>query len=198
MAELDRWLIAGLGNPGRRYAHNRHNVGYLCLDRLAKVHQLAFDKRQSQALLAFGQIEGRSVILLKPTTFMNESGRAVAAASRFYKVPNERLLVIYDELDLPQGSVRVRAKGGSGGHGGMRSIIACLGDQDFPRVRVGIGRPPGRMEPSDYVLQDFNDNEVPLFDEIVDWVVRTVECWLADGIEIAMTRFNGNVLERNG
>jgi PTH1 family peptidyl-tRNA hydrolase len=195
MAELDRWLIAGLGNPGRHYARNRHNVGYLCLDRLAKAHQLAFDKRQGQALLAFGQIEERSVILLKPTTFMNESGRAVAAVSRFYRVPLERVLVIYDELDLPQGSVRVRSKGGSGGHGGMRSIMACLGSQDFPRVRVGIGRPPGRMEPSDYVLQDFGDSEVPLFDEVIDSVVRTVECWLANGIEIAMTRFNRNVLE---
>ena len=183
-------MIVGLGNPGRRYARNRHNVGYNCLDRLACAHELGFDKRQVKARLALGQIAGRAVILIKPQTFMNESGRAVATLSRFYRVPMDRLLVILDELDLPVGSVRLRPIGGSGGHKGMRSIIAQLGGQDFPRVRVGIGRPPGRMDPADYVLQDFADPERLLVEEVYDWVVRAVECWLADGIEIAMTRFN--------
>jgi PTH1 family peptidyl-tRNA hydrolase len=195
MTEQERWLIVGLGNPGRRYAHNRHNVGFHCLDRLASAHRLTFDQRQKRARLALGQIHGRPVVLLKPQTFMNESGRAVAPVARFYKVPLERLLVIFDDLDLPQGTVRIRPKGGSGGHKGMRSIIAQLGRttqsaQDFPRVRVGIGRPPGRTDPAAYVLQNFSADEQPLMTEIYDWVVRTVECWLTEGIDVAMTRFN--------
>jgi PTH1 family peptidyl-tRNA hydrolase len=108
----------------------------------------------------------------------------------------ERLLVIYDELDLPLGSVRLRKKGGSGGHKGMRSIISQLGGQGFPRVRVGIGRPPGRMDPAAYVLRGFGQDEVPLVEEVYDWVVRAVECWLADGIEMAMTRFNRRLSEQ--
>lgn len=195
MTEQERWLIVGLGNPGRRFARNRHNVGFQCLDRLAHVHQLTFDKRQGRGRLALGRIEGRSVVLLKPQTFMNESGRSVAPVARFYKVPPERLLVIYDDLDLPSGSVRLRAEGGSGGHKGMRSIIAELGGQGFPRVRVGIGRPPGRMDPADYVLQDFDEQERRVMAEVYDWVVRAAECWLTDGIEIAMTKFNRSLLE---
>jgi PTH1 family peptidyl-tRNA hydrolase len=196
MTEQERWLIVGLGNPGRRYNHNRHNVGFHCLDRLASAHQLTFDVRQKRARLALGQIHGRSVVLLKPRTFMNESGRAVAPAARFYQVLLERLLVIFDDLDLPQGAVRLRSKGGSGGHKGMRSIIAQLGAQDFPRVRVGIGRPPGRMDPAAYVLQDFSADEQPLMTEVYDWVVHAVECWLTEGIDVAMTRFNKNLVEQ--
>jgi PTH1 family peptidyl-tRNA hydrolase len=195
MTEKKRWLIVGLGNPGQRYAQNRHNVGFQCVDRLARVHRLAFDKRQHRGALALGQVGERAVVLLKPRTFMNDSGRAVAPVARFYKVPMERLVVIYDELDLPLGSVRLRKKGGSGGHKGMRSIISQLGRQDFPRVRVGIGRPPGRMDPAAYVLRDFGQDEVPLVKEVYDWVVRAVECWLVDGIEMAMTRFNRSASE---
>jgi PTH1 family peptidyl-tRNA hydrolase len=195
MTEQKRWLIVGLGNPGRRFTRNRHNIGFQCLDQLARVHQLTFDKRQGRGRLALGLIEGRAVVLLKPQTFMNESGRSVAPVARFYKIPPERLLVIFDDLDLPSGSVRLRAEGGSGGHKGMRSIIAELGGQGFPRVRVGIGRPPGRMDPADYVLQDFDEQERRVMSEVHDWVVRAAECWLADGIEMAMTKFNRNLLE---
>jgi PTH1 family peptidyl-tRNA hydrolase len=190
MMEQEWWLIVGLGNPGRRFAHNRHNVGFQCLDRLARAHHLTFDKRQGRGRLALGRIEGCSVVLLKPETFMNDSGRSVGPVSRFYKVPPERLLVIYDDLDLPLGSVRLRAEGGSGGHKGMRSIIAQLGGQGFPRVRVGIGRPPGRMDPADYVLKNFDGDERCVIEEVFDWVVRAVESWLTDGIDVAMTRFN--------
>jgi PTH1 family peptidyl-tRNA hydrolase len=195
MTEQERWLIVGLGNPGRCFARNRHNVGFQCLDRLARGHQLKFDKRQAKGRLALGRIKGRAVVLLKPQTFMNETGQCVAPVARFYKVPPGRLLVIYDDLDLASGSVRLRAEGGSGGHKGMRSIIAQLGGQGFPRVRVGIGRPPGRMDPADYVLQDFDEHERRVMDEVYDWVVRAVECWLTDGIEIAMTKFNRSLLE---
>jgi PTH1 family peptidyl-tRNA hydrolase len=190
MVEKARWLIVGLGNPGRRYTHNRHNVGFQCLDRIAHVHQLSFDKRQNEARLALGQISGYAVVLLKPLSFMNESGEVVASLARFYKVALERLLVVFDDLYLPLGAVRLRPTGGSGGHKGMRSIIACLGAQDFPRVRVGIGRPPGRMDPAAFVLQDFGDEERSVMIEVYDWLVRAVECWLTEGIEIAMTKFN--------
>lgn len=195
MTEQERWLIVGLGNPGRRYANNRHNVGFQCLDRLVRAHQLSFDKRRAKGRLSLGQIEERAVVLLKPQTFMNESGHSVTLVARFYKVPPERMLVIFDDLDLPLGAVRLRAKGGSGGHKGMRSIIAQLGAQDFPRVRVGIGRPPGRMDPAAYVLQNYSDKERLLMAEVYDWVARAVECWLTEGIDIAMTLFNKNLLE---
>lgn len=194
--EQERWLIAGLGNPGRRYAQNRHNVGFQIVDRLAHRHHLAFDKRQGNGQLAQGKIEGHSVILLKPQSFMNESGRSVAALCRFYRVPLEQLIVVFDELDLPLGSVRLRSKGGSGGHKGLRSVIAQLGSQSFSRVRVGIGRPPGRMDPADYVLRDFGVDERPVVEDVYDWVVCAVECWLKDGIDIAMTRFNKNLLDQ--
>ncbi len=188
--EKDRWLIAGLGNPGQRYRHNRHNVGFQSVERLARAHNLAFNKRQGRGKLALGEIQGHAVILLKPQTYMNESGRSVASVSRFYKVPVERLLVIFDELDLPLGGLRLRAQGGSGGHKGMRSIITQLGSQDFPRVRIGIGRPPGRMDPADYVLQGFREEELPVIDEVYDRVIGAVECWLTEGIDIAMTNYN--------
>ena len=136
-------------------------------------------------------------MLLKPQTFMNESGRSVALVARFYKVPAERMLVIFDDLDLPQGAVRLRPRGGSGGHKGMRSIMTQLGGQDFPRIRVGIGRPPGRMDPAAYVLQDYDDKEQPLMTKVYDWIVLAVECWLTEGIDIAMTRFNKNLVEQN-
>jgi PTH1 family peptidyl-tRNA hydrolase len=191
-----RYLIVGLGNPGQRYRNNRHNVGFQCLDRLARLHRLEFDKRQKKGKLALGQIEGCSVILLKPQTFMNESGQSVAPVAQFYQVPPERTLVILDDLDLPQGTVRLRAFGGSGGHGGMRSIIRQLGTQQFARVRIGIGRPPGRMDPADYVLQDFRPQEQELVTEICNWVAQAIQCWLDEGIEIAMTQYNRDLLER--
>jgi PTH1 family peptidyl-tRNA hydrolase len=190
MTEKEWWLIVGLGNPGRRYAQNRHNVGFQCVDRLGHLHNLAFDKRQNSGRLAVGQIGEQSVLLFKPQTFMNESGSAVGSVARFYQVSMERLLVIYDDLDLPLGSVRLRQAGGSGGHKGMNSIISHLGGLDFPRVRVGIGRPPGRMDPAAYVLQDFARDEHTLIEEVYDHVARAAECWLTDGIELAMARFN--------
>jgi len=185
------WLIVGLGNPGRRYARHRHNIGFRCLDRLAARHGLAFDRVQHRALLALGSIADRAVVLAKPQTFMNESGRAVAPLVHAYQVPLERLLVVYDDLDLPPGTIRLRPEGGSGGHRGMRSIIEALGSQDFPRLRVGIGRPPGRMDPADYVLQDPSPEEEELFDQVCDRVAEAIHCWLTEGITLAMSRYNG-------
>jgi PTH1 family peptidyl-tRNA hydrolase len=189
------YLIVGLGNPGPRYAANRHNVGFRCLDRLASAHDLAFDKRQKRARVGLGTIYGRRIILARPQTFMNESGRAVAPLARFYQVEMERLLVVYDDLDLPLGTVRLRPEGGTGGHKGMRSITEHLGSQSFSRLRLGIGRPPGRMDPAAYVLQDFSVEDQPLVQDMLERAVTAVETWLREGIEAAMSRHNRGLEE---
>jgi PTH1 family peptidyl-tRNA hydrolase len=183
-------LVAGLGNPGRKYAGNRHNVGFHCLDRLAEKHGMVFDTKRDKAHLALGRIAGQRAILAKPLTYVNASGEAVGALARFYKVDPESLLVIYDELDLPQGTIRLRPRGSAGGHRGMLSIIEHLGTREFPRLRVGIGRPPGRMEPKAYVLQDFGVSEQELMDEVYGRVVSAVESLVVDGIREAMNRYN--------
>jgi PTH1 family peptidyl-tRNA hydrolase len=184
-------LIVGLGNPGREYAAHRHNVGFQVVDALAHAHKLAFSGRKGLARIARGEIGGQPVILAKPQTFMNLSGKSVGRLSRTLDVPPERILVIYDDLDLPLGRLRLRAEGSSGGHKGIRSIIDVLGTQAFPRLRVGIDRPPGRMDPVDYVLRPFDRDQKPFLAEAVARAAATVECWLAEGIIAAMDRFNG-------
>jgi len=188
--DMEPYLIAGLGNPGREYADNRHNVGFHCVDRLAGKHTLMFDKQQKHARLARGSIAGYPVLLAKPQTFMNKSGRAVGPLARFYKIPLDQMLIVYDDLDLPLGTIRLRPQGGTGGHKGMRSIVRQLGTRDFPRLRIGIGRPPGRMEPADYVLQDFSDQELLVLEETLDRAVEAIETWLQEGIEVTMTQYN--------
>ncbi|MDH7484810.1 MAG: aminoacyl-tRNA hydrolase [Anaerolineae bacterium] len=183
-------MIVGLGNPGREYARNRHNVGYQVVDLLAKKHGLRFDKRQGKARLALGTIGEQPVILLKSRAFMNESGLAVAPVARFYQIAPADMLVIFDDLDLPIGRIRLRPEGGTGGHKGMASVIEKLGRSDFPRLRVGIDRPPGRMDPVDYVLQDFSAEQEEVMAEVRERAVAAVECWLAEGIEKAMNEFN--------
>jgi PTH1 family peptidyl-tRNA hydrolase len=183
-------LIVGLGNPGRRYADTRHNVGFQVVSRLAQQHELAFSRKQMNALVAPGRIGGSRVIVAKPQTWMNESGRAVAPLARFYKIDLHRLMVIYDDLDLPLGTLRLRPEGGSGGHKGMQSIIDKLGRRDFPRLRVGIGRPPGRMDPVDYVLQPFGREEAERVEELGTRAVAALELFIQAGIEAAMNRYN--------
>jgi len=184
-------LIVGLGNPGKEYARHRHNVGFQVVDALARAHSLRFSRQKgAKAHVAEGQIGGQHVILAKPQTFMNASGQAVSRLARAHRVPPERVLVVYDELDLPLGRLRMRPEGGSGGHKGMRSIIDVLGTQAFPRLRVGIDRPPGRMDPADYVLQPFDREQQPFAAEALTLAVEAVECWLAEGIVAAMDRFN--------
>jgi len=185
------YIIVGLGNPGPKYAANRHNVGFRCLDQLASHHNLVFGKRQKHALVASGNICERRVLLAKPLVFMNRSGCAAAALAHFYKVRPECLLVVYDDLDLPPGRMRLRPEGGNGGHKGMRSVIEHLGQRNFPRLRIGIGRPPGRMSPADYVLQDFSAEDIPPLEEVLEQSVATIEAWLDEGIDAAMSRYNG-------
>ena len=184
-------LVVGLGNPGRKYARNRHNIGFQCLDRLAEAWGLSFSRRKHKAMLAEGEMAGLKVILAKPQTFMNLSGQAVERLARFYKVPPKDILVIYDDLDLPVGKIRLRPEGGSGGHKGMKSIMEHLGTQGFPRLRVGIGR-PAHGDPVDYVLDDFAPDERIAIDDARERVVSAVELWLAEGIAAAMNQYNLN------
>lgn len=184
-------LIVGLGNPGRGYRHNRHNVGFMVVELLAKELGLQFTRRQSKAQVASGRLGGRKVILAKPQTFMNLAGESVASLARFHRVALTDLIVVCDELDLPLGTIRLRPVGGSTGHNGLRSIFEHLGSQDFPRLRIGIGRPPGRMDPADYVLQDFGDAEREILSEALDRAAHSVRAFAVEGIEAAMTRYNG-------
>jgi PTH1 family peptidyl-tRNA hydrolase len=183
-------LIVGLGNPGAEYAAHRHNIGFRVVEALALAHGLPFSRRKGKARVAEGQIAGQPVLLAKPQTFMNRSGLAVSRLSRMHDIPAECILVVYDDLDLPLGRLRLRPEGGSGGHKGMRSIIESLGTQAFPRLRVGIDRPRGRMDPADYVLEPFDKDQQPLVAQGVAQAVAAVECWLAEGIVTAMDRFN--------
>ncbi len=185
-----RALIVGLGNPGRRYRHNRHNVGFMVADLLAESNGISLGRVQNRAIVGSGLIGERPVIIAKPQTYMNLSGEAVQSLVKFYQIALEDLLVIYDELDLSFGVLRLRSKGGSGGHNGMRSIIQHLGE-DFPRLRIGIGRPPGQMPPADYVLRDFGRDEAPALGELLEEAARAVGSFLVDGIDLAMTRHNG-------
>jgi len=192
----DRWLIVGLGNPGPDYSHNRHNVGYWCINRLARLHGIQL-KAKKLAALGEGVISGSPVLLVKPRTYVNLSGQAVSAALRQAKVPPERLLVICDELDLPAGRLRLKAKGGHGGHNGLRSIAAAIGSTDFPRIRIGIGRPHVAGEPTwdpkdvaPYVLGDPAGDDAKILHDAVALTAEAVETLIADGVEAAMSRYN--------
>jgi len=189
----DLYLIAGLGNPGPRYANTRHNIGFRVLDQLAARHNLTFSRTEQRAQVTAGTILGQRVLLAKPMTYMNLSGDSIAPLARFYKIAPERILIVCDDLDIPLGTLRLRKSGSSGGQNGMKHIIERLGTQDINRVRFGIGRPPGRMDPADYVLTPFKGDEDILAAEVADRAVSAIEAWLTEGIEIAMTRYNGSV-----
>lgn len=182
-------LIAGLGNPGARYARSRHNVGFIIVDRLARAHDLQFSRKRFNAEIAEGQVGGRRVILAKPQTFMNASGDAVGKLYAFYKIAPSDLLVVYDDLDLPLGKLRLRADGSSGGHHGMESIIARIGTSDFPRLRVGIGRPNPDAD-IDHVLGSFEPEERAVMEETWTRAVDAIDVWLTAGIARAMNEFN--------
>jgi PTH1 family peptidyl-tRNA hydrolase len=182
-------LIAGLGNPGARYAHSRHNIGFMIADRFAKGHDMKFARRRFNAEVAEGEVAGERVAVIKPQTFMNSSGEAVSKFFSFYKVAPQDLLVIYDDLDLPLGKLRLRPRGSAGGHHGMESIIARIGTTDFPRLRVGIGRPNPDAD-IDHVLGEFAGDEFRIIDETLERGVRAIDVWLAEGIAPAMNKYN--------
>jgi len=182
-------LIVGLGNPGAEHSHNRHNVGFQVLDRLAEQHNLSFDRLEFQGLLARGVIEEEPVILLKPLSYMNQSGRVVKPVLSRFKVRLEDLLLIYDDLDLPLGKIRVRPSGGSAGHRGMKSLIASLGEGTFARIRVGIGRPSG-APPERYVLQDFSLEESIAMETAYEMAIAAAVCFITEGIAETMNKYN--------
>lgn len=186
-------LIVGLGNPGPRYGRNRHNVGFRLVDELAQAHGLTGARTEHRAQTLHGLIREWRVILAKPQTWMNDSGQAVGPLARFYKIPPEHLLVVFDDLDLPLGVVRFRPEGSSGGHRGLQSIIQQLGTSAFPRLKVGIGRPPGRMDPADYVLQDFAQEEEPLLWEALKTARQMAEAWLSGEEATLRTAMTQNV-----
>ena len=190
-ASNEPYLIVGLGNPGKAYAANRHNVGFMLLSRLAERLGETFSRVELRALLTKAVYQGRRLILVKPQTYMNASGSSVRSLLRFYKVPVQNLLVAFDDVDLPFETIRIRAEGGSGGQKGMQSIIDQLGSEAFPRLRIGIGRPPGRMEAADYVLQDFPKAERELLAITLDRAADAVLSFVADGLDKAMNLYNG-------
>lgn len=183
-------MIFGLGNPGRSYRHNRHNAGFLFADYAAEQMGLTFQRLQLRNLVAKGQTQGQRLILAKPQTMMNLSGEAVAPLVRYYRVRLEHVLIVYDDLDLPPAGLRLRAFGSSGGHRGLASVLQHLGTRKVPRLRIGIGRPPGRMDPADYVLQDLSQGEHQLLDQALSRAWACAIDWIREGIEVAMNRCN--------
>ncbi len=187
-------LIVGLGNPGTEYAESRHNVGFSCLRVLAKRHRLSFEGARSRARVARGTIQGAPVVLARPQTYMNLSGQAVRGLIQWLRIGPDRLLVVYDDLDLPVGRIRLRADGSAGGHRGMLSIIEHLGTSEFPRLRVGIGRPANAASHDnpaiDHVLSEFDAAERLVMNAAFERAADAIECLLAQGLEAAMNRFN--------
>jgi PTH1 family peptidyl-tRNA hydrolase len=189
-------LIVGLGNPGNTYAHNRHNVGFRCLNYFARLHSIRFDHMQCRARIGLGEIGDENLLLAKPRIFVNLSGRPVACLVRKHDIPLSDLLIIYDDLDLPLGRIRLRQSGGSGGHKGMNSIISALVREDFPRIRFGIGRPQVEEQSMsedaivNYVLSNFSPQEEKVIKPVIATVSEAIDCFLSQGIEAAMSKFN--------
>lgn len=190
--EFDSFFLAGLGNPGKEYEHNRHNIGFMILNRFVKKYGENFSKYEKQALIAKFLIEKKRLILVKPQTFMNRSGQAIVPLVRYYKIPLENMLIVYDDIDLPFGLIRIRPSGGAGGHNGLASIINQLGTNIFPRMRVGIGRPPGKQNAASYVLKNFSASETDVLEIILEKSCEAITVFLQDGIEAAMNRFNSS------
>jgi PTH1 family peptidyl-tRNA hydrolase len=201
-------LIVGLGNPGPRYVYNRHNIGFQCVDLFSQRHNIGINKMQMKARTGDGWVQKRTspldivsgalpqmqrqkVLLVKPLTYMNLSGEAVGQLMRYYDVDPEDLIVVHDDLDLDSGKLRLRSNGGSGGQNGIKSIIQHLGTPDFARARVGIGRPPGRMDPANYVLKNFTEDDEIDFGPLRQTILDALECWLFEGVDTAMNQFNG-------
>lgn len=190
-------LIIGLGNPGKGYAHNRHNVGFRCVNQLARLHSINLKQHQCQSQVGLGKIAGTKVVLAKPKTFVNLSGEAVRSLLRKYNIAISDLLVIHDDLDLPLGRIRLRQGGSSGGHKGIKSIISAVGSQDFCRIKIGIGRSPRDQDSKhdveivvNHVLSDFSSEEEQLIKLAITSAAEATEHIIAEGIVSAMNKFN--------
>lgn len=186
------YIIAGLGNPTKQYENTRHNAGFGVIDYLSDKYQIPVKQAGFKGLYGSGYIEGQKVILLKPQTFMNLSGESIRACMDFYKIdPEEELIVVYDDISLAPGKLRVRAKGSAGGHNGIKNIILHVGDQKFPRVRVGVGEKPADYDLADYVLGHFSKEEQPLMKQAFEEAGKAVVTIMTEGIASAMNQFNG-------
>jgi PTH1 family peptidyl-tRNA hydrolase len=192
VADDERWIIAGLGNPGPEYAGNRHNAGHMVVDLLAERMGARFKAHRSRNEVADGRLAGIPVTLAKPRTYMNTSGGPVAALASFYKVPPERLVIVHDELDIPFGTVRLKLGGGDNGHNGLRSITKSLGTNAYNRVRIGIGRPPGRMDAAAFVLRDFSTTERKELPLLIDRGADAVEMLLSKGMAATQNTFHAD------
>lgn len=189
------YLLIGLGNPGREYKDTRHNIGFMLIDHLAVRLNARGMKLQSKAIVMSTLHEERRIILAKPQTYMNLSGQSVQGLLHFYKIPIENLLITHDDLDIPFGAIRIRPGGGPGGQRGMASTIDHLGTKDFPRLRLGIGRPPGRMDPKDYVLQQFSKEDFKLLPEVLSRAADAALEFVMKGLNAAMNKYNGDIKE---
>lgn len=183
------YVIAGLGNPGKKYENTRHNMGFITVDRLAEKHDIRIDRLKFKSLVGEGRIAGRRVLLVKPQTYMNLSGEAIREVMRFYKLEPEKLIVIYDDIDIELGALRIRKFGSAGTHNGMRSVVYQLQSDRFPRVRIGIGSQK-KGDLVNFVIGGFSKEEVPVLEDTVDRAVSAVECMLAEDVDIAMNRYN--------
>jgi peptidyl-tRNA hydrolase, PTH1 family len=192
---LDTFLLIGLGNPGREYQNNRHNYGFMLIDRIAVRLNARGMKVQSKAIVTDAIYEDHKLILAKPQTYMNLSGQSVQGLVNFYKIPLTNVMILSDDLDLPFGTIRIRASGGPGGQRGLSNILERLGTKDVPRLRLGIGRPPGRMDPAYYVLQNFSRDDMRSISEILDRAADAALEYVKNGLDAAMNKFNGGVKE---
>ena len=184
-------LIVGLGNPGKRYQDTPHNAGFLVCDRFAERHALGTEARKYSGLFRRGRVAGEDIGVLKPTTYMNLSGRSVAEALRYLPAEGSDLILVFDDLELPLGKLRIRPGGGHGGHNGTRSVIESIGQRDFPRLRVGVGRPEGQRDPTGHLLSRVRSEHRERFEQTVERAVEALECLLQNGVDEAMNRYNG-------
>ncbi len=186
------WLIVGLGNPGENYAHTRHNAGFRALDELAKSLGVKIDRAKFRGLTAQATYQGQKLLLLKPQTFMNDSGLSVMDAARFYKLPPQRVIVLFDDISLEPGRLRVRSDGSAGGHNGIKSIIGCLNSQDFPRVKIGVGaKPHPDYDLASWVLSNFTKPEEALLAPALERAAQAALVLLTEDVQAAANRFNG-------
>lgn len=189
---MEPYLVVGLGNPGKEYAQTRHNVGFMIINAVSEQTGISLSRVKYKTIVGNGRYNGVKIILAKPQTYMNLSGQAVSALAKFYKVPTEHILVIHDDMDIDLGTLRIRPNGGAGGQKGVKSIIEKLGTPEFARIRFGIGRPPGRMDPKAYVLEKFLPREKEEFEFTLIRARDAVLTFVSEGLDKAMNKYNGN------
>ena len=186
------YIIIGLGNPEPEYSNTRHNMGFDVINKLAKENDISLNRTKFNAIYGTGIIEGEKVILIKPQTFMNNSGESVIEFVNFYKEPLENVIVIYDDMDTDIGTIRIRAKGGPGSHNGMKSMVSCLNSENFPRIRIGIGRPSGEYDRIDYVIGQIDEEEKKILEQGQNEAVEAIKYWIKNGIDNTMNKYNKN------